>query len=242
MRVRISRGQRPHDERVTGHRTVAGQRLATGGGLAFCGSWPVKIRNASTGDRPARPEPVAEWTAVRGGTGDLELTLNELRVVTRFAVESAEEVLPLFEQADPDDSRPRAAIAAAWTFANGAARTKLQRVTALDAHRASNAVADEAAQHAARAAGDAAAAAYLHPLAEATQVGHILRAAANAARAAELSAGGDPNAGTALIEETRLRAAPTLIDVLSRYPFAPNGKSRVAHFMKILDTSLRSPR
>ncbi len=67
-------------------------------------------------------------------------------------------------------------------------------------------------------------------------------AATNAARAAELSAGGDPNAGTALIGEASRRAPPILIDVLSRYPLAPAGKSRVARLMKMLDTSLRSPR
>ena len=65
-----------------------------------------------------------------------ELTMEELREVARFAVQSAEEVLGMFEEATPDDPRPRAAIGAAWEFANGARRTKLQRATALDAHRA----------------------------------------------------------------------------------------------------------
>lgn len=183
---------------------------------------------------------MARMESVPVGTGDFESTLDELRVVTRFAVETAEEVLPLFEQADPDDSRPRAAIATAWTLPT--VTHERSCVTALDAHRAAHAVADKAAQHAARAAGDAAAAAYLHPLAKATQVGHILRAAANTARAAELSAGGAPNAGTALIGEDSRRAAPTLIDVVRRHPLAAAGKSRVARLMKMLDTSLRSPR
>jgi hypothetical protein len=150
------------------------------------------------------------------------------------------QLLSLFEEANSEDPRPRTAIEAAWEFANGAARTKLQRIAALDAHRAAKSAPHEAGQHAARAAGDAAAAAYLHPLANATQVGHILRAAANAARAAELSAAGDPDVGDALIEQARRRATPALIDVLNRYPLAPVGKSRVAHLMKTLDTSLRT--
>jgi hypothetical protein len=100
-------------------------------------------------------------------------------------------------------------------------------------------VADEAAQHAARAAGDAAAAAYLHPLAKATQVRHILGAPASATRAAELSAGDDPKVGIALIEAARVRAVPILIDVLCRYPLAPAGRGRVAHLMKMFDTALR---
>ncbi|MFE0026844.1 putative immunity protein [Amycolatopsis sp. NPDC059021] len=170
----------------------------------------------------------------------IELRMEELRVVARYCVESAEEVLALFEQEHPGDRRPRAAVEAAWTFADGANRTKLQRVTALDAHRAAKDAGTEAAEHAAHAAGDAAAAAYLHPLAKATQVGHILRAAAHAARAIELSSGGDPDVGDQYIERVRQRATPALVDVLTRYPLAPTGKSRVAQLMKNLDTALRS--
>lgn len=151
-------------------------------------------------------------------TGDFELTFDELRVVARFAVESADRALPFFQEADPDDPRPRAAIEAAWAFASGAARTRLQRVTALDAHRAAKDVADEAAQHAARAAGDAAAAAYLHPLAKATQVRHILGAPASAARAAELSAGDDPKVmrhrrSIHLLSGRRLTERPTGLEI-----------------------------
>ena len=109
------------------------------------------------------------------GSGDFELTMDELRAVARFAVESAQEVLPIFERADGEDLRPRAAIEAAWAFVNGAARSNVQRLTSLDAHRAAKRVVGEPAHFAARSAGDAAAAAYLHPIAKATQVGHILR-------------------------------------------------------------------
>ncbi|MEI5101796.1 exonuclease SbcC [Streptomyces sp. PmtG] len=174
--------------------------------------------------------------------GDFELTMDELRAVARFAVESAEEVLPVYEEASPGDPRPRAAVDAAREFANGASRTQAQRVTALDAHRAAKEAATEAARLAARAAGDAAAAAYLHPIAQATQVGHILRAAACAARVAELTAGGDPGVGLERIDRARRRATPVLIDVLSRYPRAPVGKSRVALLMSTLDASLRAGR
>jgi hypothetical protein len=173
------------------------------------------------------------------GPGDFALTLDELRVVARYAAESALGVLAIFETNDPQDKRPRDAIAAAMTFADGAPRTALQRVTSLDAHRAAREVSDEAARHAARAAGDAASAAYLHPLAKATQVGHILRAAANAARAAELRAGNDATVGEGMIERARARATPVVIDVLRRYPSAPAGRSRVAHLMAALDRALR---
>ncbi|MEU8777383.1 putative immunity protein [Streptomyces sp. NPDC048606] len=173
--------------------------------------------------------------------GDFELTMDELRVVARYVVESAQEVLPVFEAGNPDDPRPRAAVDAALRFADGARRTALQRVTSLDAHRAAKEAATEAERLAARAAGDAAAAAYLHPIARATQVGHILRGAACAARVAELVAGDDPEVGLRSIEEARRRATPTLVDVLNRYPLAPAGKNRTAHLMTLLDASLRTP-
>ena len=93
------------------------------------------------------------------GKSDFELSMEELRVVVRYAVASTQEVLPLFEQANSEDLRPRFATGAAWEFVHGAARTRLQRVTALDAHRAAKDVGRTAGEHTARAAGDAAAAA-----------------------------------------------------------------------------------
>ena len=173
------------------------------------------------------------------GSADFELRLDELRVVARFAADSAREALPFFERTVPDDGRPRAAIEAAYLFADGAARTKLQRLAATDAHRAATEAAGEVSRLAAGSAGDAAAAAYLHPLAEATQVGHILRATARAAAAAELEAGGQAEAAAAVLERARLHATPVLIDVLHRYPPAISGRSRTAHLMKALDTALR---
>lgn len=171
--------------------------------------------------------------------GDFELTMNELRTVARYVVESAEEVLPQFGDAHPQDVRPRAAIDAAWEFINGSPRTKLQRVTSLDAHRAARAATTEIAKLAARCAGDAASAAYLHPIAKAHQLGHILRAPASAARIAELLANEDLAVGAHEIERAARRASPLLIDVVARYPHAPAGKSRVSRLMGDLDARLR---
>ncbi len=174
--------------------------------------------------------------------GDFELTHEELRVVARYVAESAQEVLPLFETIRPDDPRPRAALDAAWEFIGGARRTKLQRVTSMDAHRAAADAPTEVTRLAAQAAGDAASAAYLHPIAKAHQVGHILRAAVNVARIAEIEAGDDPAVGDEMIERARTRATPVLIDVLCRYPAAPAGRSRAAHLLTVLDASLRASR
>ncbi|WP_431933686.1 putative immunity protein [Micromonospora sp. RP3T] len=173
-------------------------------------------------------------------SGDFDLTMVELRVVAHYVVRHAEDVLPVFEHAVPDDPRPRAAIDAARAFVDGADRTRRQRVTSMDAHRAARSAPTEAARLAARSAGDAAAAAYLHPLAQASQVGHILRAAASAARIGELTAGGDPAVGDALLDRSRRWATPVLVDVLRRYPPATGGSSRAARLMSKLDDALRA--
>ncbi|MEU5824762.1 putative immunity protein [Streptomyces sp. NPDC047803] len=174
-----------------------------------------------------------------GASGDFDLSMGELRVVARYAAEAAQDVLTVFEDAHPGDGRPRAAVDAAWAFIDGAPRTRLQRLTSMDAHRAAKDAATEAARLAAQAAGDAASAAYLHPLAKAHQVGHILRAAANAARIAEIEAGEDPGAGDRAVERARERAEPVLVDVLRRYPPTLGGRSRAAQLMAALDASLR---
>lgn len=88
-------------------------------------------------------------------------------------------------------------------FVNGAARTRLQRVTALDTHRAAKTVDNDTARYAAQ---------------------------------------DDPPVGHAWIEQAHRRATPILIDVLSRYPEVPAGKSRVAQLMTMLDRSLRTLR
>jgi hypothetical protein len=174
-----------------------------------------------------------------GVSGDFDLTMDELRVVARYVVRHAESVLPVFEQAVSDDPRPHAAIDAAWVFINGAARTNLQRVASLNAHRAARSAPTEVARLAARSAGDAASAAYLHPIAQAAQVGHILRAAASVACIGQIEAGGDPTVAGALLERSRQWATPGLVDVLRRYPPATTGTSRLARLMSTLDQSLR---
>ena len=174
-------------------------------------------------------------------TADLELSMDELRAVAAYAVACAEPVLVLFERDEPDDPRPEAALRAARAFADGAPRSNLQRTAATDAHRAAREASSEPARHAASAAGDAAAAAYLHPLAKATQVRHILGAAAHAARAAELARGDDPVVAEYVVTAAATRADPVVLDVLSRYPRAPKGRTRVAVLMARLDSLLRDP-
>ncbi|TFC27679.1 exonuclease SbcC [Cryobacterium sp. TMT1-3] len=170
---------------------------------------------------------------------DFNLTMNELRAVVRFAAESAQTVLAEFEADAPDDIRPREALTAALAFAGGAPRTNLLRTTAFAAHRAAKRAPTETAQLAALACGDAAAAAYLHPIARATQVGHILRAASCAARVDELKAGGDESVGGGAISALAAQATLPIPDVLRRYPVAPRGSSRLSQLMSALDAAIR---
>jgi Imm-5 like putative immunity protein len=181
-------------------------------------------------------------TAMADDSTTIELSLSELRGVASYAVACARPALAIFERERPDDRRPRAAIEATQGFADGGQRTKALRDRAWAAHRAAQEARDAgqaAASNAARAAGDAVGAAFLHPLAKATQVKHILGSAAHAARAFELSAGDDPAVGTDHIAQARILAPPVVVDVLRRYPGAPRGGGRVGELMRQLDALLR---
>jgi hypothetical protein len=174
----------------------------------------------------------------------IELSRSELREVASYAVACARPALAIFERERPNDRRPRAAIDAAQAFANGGERTKTLRDSAWAAHRAAQEARDAgqaAASDAARAAGHAVGAAFLHPAPKATQVKHILGSAAHAGRAFELSAGDDPTVGLDQIEQSRSLAPAVVVEVLRRYPSAPPGGRRVGDLMRILDASLRQP-
>ncbi|RZL80430.1 MAG: exonuclease SbcC [Rhodococcus sp. (in: high G+C Gram-positive bacteria)] len=172
----------------------------------------------------------------------VELSMAELREITAYAVACAEPALAIFERDCPDDPRPRAVLDEARRFAAGGNRTKVLRVTALAAHRSARTAGEmecEAAVDAARAAGHAGGAAYLHPLAKAHQVKHILGSAAHAARAIELDVGDDRSVGADYLARARGLAGPVVVSVLARYPTAPGGGGRVAELMRSLDASLR---
>jgi hypothetical protein len=174
----------------------------------------------------------------------IELSPSELREVASYAVACARPALVIFERDRPEDLRPRAALDAAQAFADGGMRTKALRDSAWAAHRAAQEAHDAgqaAASDAARAAGHAVGAAFLHPLPKASQVKHILGSAAYAARAFELAAGGDSAVGTDQISHYRGLASPVVVDVLRRYPSAPPGGRRVGELIRILDASLRRP-
>ncbi|MFC9551625.1 putative immunity protein [Rhodococcus sp. NPDC056960] len=174
-----------------------------------------------------------------GETSEIVLSTQELREVTAFAAACAEVVLGIFEADQLDDPRARDAIGAAWEFARGGERGKSLRDTAWATLTAAKGAHTAAAREAAWAAMSAAGAAYLHPLAKATQVKHILGAGAHAARAAELVAGDDRTVGAEQIEQAVRRATPLVVDVLGRFPVAPGGGGRVGELVRMLDANLR---
>lgn len=179
-----------------------------------------------------------------GGAATIDLGWSDLRAVTGYAAACALPALPLFERRRAGDGRPQAAVDAAQRFADGGERTKALRDVAWAAQRAAHEAGDAgeaAASEAARAALAAAGAAFLHPLANATQVKHILGSAAHAARAFELAAGGDPSAALEQLERARRLASPVVVEVLRRYPAAPAGGGRVGELIRLLDASLRPP-
>ncbi|WP_410588054.1 putative immunity protein [Amycolatopsis sp. lyj-23] len=161
----------------------------------------------------------------------MELTLDELRVLTGWAADCAARVLPL----TPDDPRPAAAIAAAREFSAGAPRTKALRTAAWAAQAAATEAPNPAAAAAARAAVGAAGAAYLHPLASPHQVKHIVGPAQQAALAREL-AGGSAEAEISWA----LSQAPAVVrETLRKFPPGKPGKTRSGELHRRLEAALR---
>ena len=169
----------------------------------------------------------------------IELSEAELRDVTSFAAACARAALTFFEDDHPHDPRPREAIEAAEAFAAGGKRGAALRTTAWAAHRAAREATSPAARDAARAAAHAAGSAYLHPLADAHQVKHVLGAAAHAARALELAGGDDRSVGEGEVERAQRDVPPGVRAVLSKLPPAPAGGGRVGELLRRLDLALR---
>lgn len=171
----------------------------------------------------------------------ITLSLDDLRVMGRWAAECAERALPVFESRAPSDPRPRAAIEGIRRFASGGKRTAQLRSLVWAAYAAARDIAHPAATAAARAAGLAAGIAYLHPLAMPHQTRHILGPPAYAALACELERSGDPSAGAGEIRWAVEHAPPEVRAVLRQIPADRFGKGRLGGFFRELDAGLRGP-
>lgn len=170
-------------------------------------------------------------------TPDFDLSMEDLRAVAAFNLACALQVIDLFEAVKPHDARPRDALAAAEDFVRGGPRSRAQRISAPAAHRASKEVIG-AASHAAMAAGDAAASVYLHPLADAAQVGHILRGPSHCVLALETRTV-EPLTRAAAAAAILERSTPAVAEVLCRYPSAATRDRATAEVLSLLDVQVR---
>ena len=171
--------------------------------------------------------------------GTLTLTAEDLRLVGLRAADCAERVLPLFEAKASTDTRPREAIEGIRAFARGGKRTARLRSLALAALAAAREVGDPVATAAARAAGFAAASAYMHALATTDQAKHALGPAVYAARARECAAADDPSVGDEEIRWAIEHASPAVREIVRRYPVRGPGRSRLDALLHQLDAGLR---
>lgn len=82
------------------------------------------------------------------------------KILTFWALDCAERVLPLFEEKYPDDPRPRDAVESGHAWIRGEMRVGEVRKAAFSAHAAARAAENSSAAFAARSAGHAAATAH----------------------------------------------------------------------------------
>lgn len=168
------------------------------------------------------------------------LNEEDLRHIARWAAACAERALPLFEAKAPGDTRPRAALLAIGTFAQGGARTSALRKLAWAAGQSAREVGDPAASAAAHAAMAAAGSAYTHPIATPHQVNHILGPAAYAARAVALAADDPSGMLEAEIRWATSQASPEVRQIVQRMPARAPSNGQFHALLYRLDTGLRT--
>jgi hypothetical protein len=171
--------------------------------------------------------------------GSMTLSDEERRLLGLWAADCAERALPLFEGKAPSDTRPREAIEGIRAFARGEKRTVRLRSLGWAAYAAAREVGDPVATAAARAAGLAAATAYIHALATPHQAKHALGPAMYGARARELAAGDAPSVGDEEIRWAIEHASAAIREVVRRMPVRDPGRGRLDALLYQLDAGLR---
>jgi hypothetical protein len=169
----------------------------------------------------------------------MAITDEERREVARWAADSAERVLPLFEAVAPADARPREAIEGARAFAAGERRSRRLSRSALAAHAAGREVGDPVGLAVARAASLAAAAANIHGETTIGTLGHILGSAAYAALAREQASDGDAAVAEEEVGWAIGHASPAIRDLVLRVPASVSGRRRLDQIQQQLDVALR---
>ena len=171
--------------------------------------------------------------------GPIALDDKERRSIGLWAADCAERVLPLFEAKASSDTRPREAIEGIRLFGRGGKRTARLRSLSWAAYAAARGSGDPVAAAAARAAGLAAATAYVHAVATVHQSKHVLGPAVYGARARELAAGPDSSAGDEEIRWAIEHAAPEVREVVRRFPVRGSGRGRLDALFCRLEAGLR---
>jgi hypothetical protein len=169
-----------------------------------------------------------------------DLKIESLRILGKWATDCAERALPIFEEREESDSRPRDAIKGIREFSTGGKRTNQLRTLALAAFAASREAKDPAASAAAQSACLAASSAYTHPLVDVQQTKHILGPAAYAALAIELNHGGDNTYGNKEINWAIENVSYEICEILANMPERSEGKSRLDKLLFELDVGLRN--
>lgn len=169
-----------------------------------------------------------------------DIKIEELQSLGKWAADCAERALPIFENVEKQDSRPRKAIDGIRAFSNSGKRTNHLRKLALDAYRASLETKDAAASAAAQSASLAAASAYTHPFKDIKQARHILGSAAYSAFAIELSNDSGQKIGE---REVKLAIASATYEVsvlLEKMPAQKIGTKRIDQLFYGLDSGIRN--
>jgi hypothetical protein len=169
-----------------------------------------------------------------------ELPIESLRILGSWAADCAERALPIYENSNQGDTRPRDAISGIRIFSEGGKREAKLRVLAMDAHRASRETKDLAASAAAQAASLAAASAFTHPLVDVQQTKHILGPAAYAALAVEIKNNNDLHSGNDEVRWAIDKVQKEICEILRKMPNRTEGKSRIEKIMHDLDVGLRN--
>lgn len=171
-------------------------------------------------------------------TNSITLGDDDRRLVGLWVADCAERVLPLFEAKAPGDARPREAIAGIRAFARGETPKGQLRPLFRAAYAAARAVGDPASAAAARAAGLAAASAFMHNQVTADQTKHALGPATYGALARE-RASNDPEAAEDEIRRAVACASTAVLAIVRRMPARGPGRGRLDALHHRLDARLR---
>ena len=168
-----------------------------------------------------------------------DIEIFELQNATKWALESAEKSLNIFEKLVPFDDRPRKAIEGAIEFYKSGNRTNHLRKISLNAYRCSKETKYQAASYAANAASLAASLAFTHPYKDIRQAEHILGPVVYTALTIEIE-DVDQSKGDEEIERAITTANNEIAILLLKYPEHRFDKYRLKELFYKLDYGIRN--